>query len=74
MKPTTELKFDSRAADVKLQAMTALGQAFREQLALAVNPAAESFIFRLFGAELESIERAEARRRVLEWEGVWMWD
>ena len=70
MKPTMELKFDSRAADVKLRAMTALGQAFREQLALAVNPAAESLIVFL----KDELERAEARRRVLEWEGVWMWD
>jgi len=27
-----------------------------------------------WGEALRALERAEARRRVLEWEGVWLWD
>ena len=43
-----------------------------ERTKTAMKTAAE--ICRRLTAAFVEIERAEARRRVLEWEGVWMWD
>lgn len=48
---------------------------FGECLGMAchtIDKATEAVMF--FVAALKELERNLARRRVLEWEGVWLWD